>query len=184
MPAKYKGTVKAISPQGQGYVPDDNSVLIQSDLFQDQQESQKWLSLAPQVKVNYVKKGECEFDMSEDGFISFLKSTAQPPQQYSKSGFQPGNKYQMDPDRQMDIRAQMLIKAAIQAIKIHNDYMIATEKSKEKLVDAMIKPVNSTILVTARSLNSAVNSLKTELKGGSQANVQDGGGAGYPNNPA
>ena len=153
MGEKKTGTIKAISPLGAGFVPEKTSVMIDG----------AWFNCDDNIKPSYVKKGPCEYEMTGE-LITFIKSTGSPTfGGGSKPGFTPGNKFVQDPERNMDIRSQMLVKAAIQALKVHN--MIPKSDPKEYL-----KPTTQNLITTAQIIDQAVIGVKDYLKGGLKQN--------------
>jgi len=103
-----KGTVKAISMQ-------KRSALIAVG------DKEEWYNFGEKVKMEFVRKGEAEFELSEDGTIPFIKSagsTVKSP----KPGFKPSTEYrsdyykekiQWDKDKQRRISRSGLINSSI-----------------------------------------------------------------------
>lgn len=164
-----KGTVIAVSPIGQGAMPEKNCVLM------NWIEGEHWFMLADNVQISWVKKGPCEFSLAQDKqTISFLKSTLNQsssssggasPAYPSGRGFTSASDYG---DRNHDIRAQMLTKAAIQLIGIHNDYVMA---QTPKELTALIQPTKENIIVAAMNINHSVDSIKNLLKSNKEQTI-------------
>lgn len=171
MTNEFTGTIKAISPKGRGSVPDSTAVLIQSPDYSAWQDSQRWFNLADSVNPQYVKRGDCEYKMDNDNVITFVKMTRVDESGGSggfrkaySGGYQKPNynrpfKPYSNPEKDLDIRAQMAVKAAIQLISANNDYCLLHNDK-----DHAIKPTQGKIADMAALVNGAVESAKILIK--------------------
>lgn len=168
MTEEFIGEIVAISPKGRGSVPEGTSILIKSPDYSSWKDSQRWFNLAEAVNPKFVAKGTCEYKMDHNNFITFVKMTGAPSQNtaykpYNKSwsgkSFQPSSNYTPNPEKDLDIRAQMCVKAAIQVISAANDYALLKNDK-----DSAIKPTQSKIAEIAAMVDGSVESAKVLIK--------------------
>lgn len=112
--AKKTGTVEAISKEKRG-------VKIDGD----------WYDLIENVKIDYVRKGECEYTTNDDGKIIFIKSTGQEKKTSSESVAKKGET-QIHMIRMSAVKAASRVyettgkeKEMLELVKKLNDYIIA-----------------------------------------------------------
>ena len=71
----HKGEIIAVSPKGKGKHPDYITLLLKSeDLFNLHKDHQKWVIVDNSIKSSSIKKGLCEFDISDDSTIIRIDS--------------------------------------------------------------------------------------------------------------
>lgn len=110
-------------------------------------------------------------DKQDEGLITFISAEKYSPGKNGfkkpfpkpfKPAFQPANQFPANPfvrTPNEEIRAQMLVKAAIQAISTHNEVSIAKGEK-----DILMKPTPKNIEETAMLLNQAVDNIALKLK--------------------
>ncbi len=96
---KKQGEVMAISPKNRG-------VLIRSG------GEEGWLTLADNVKLEYVKKGECDYSIGDDGNVVFLKVTKENTNP-NKSPFDKSSDNQQSMERQSALRTAAILTGEI-----------------------------------------------------------------------